>query len=173
VSVLIVKGAIRCTLVVCSIKYGCKSHSWCGNLGWLVCGLLVTAFVRMSTRTVIVIPGMRLLALSFHIALVFLRVSAALLQGAYSHTQKHMCSQRIHQITANREGRVSLVFASHPLAGVPCFREIGRMAWCAQVSPQSVRHRSGCEARKAASATRQCHSQPSSVLASAAGHYAC
>jgi len=45
------------------------------------------------------------------------------------------------------------VFAPRPLAGAPCFREIGRIAWCAQVSLQSVRHRSGCEARKAVSAT--------------------
>ena len=27
VSVLVVKGRIRCTLVVCSIKSGCESHS--------------------------------------------------------------------------------------------------------------------------------------------------
>jgi len=33
VSVLVVKGGIRCTLVVCSIKSGCESHSWFGNLG--------------------------------------------------------------------------------------------------------------------------------------------
>jgi len=59
VSLLIVKGGIRCTLVVCSIKSGCESHSWFGNLGRLVCGLLVTAFVKMSTQPVIVIPGMR------------------------------------------------------------------------------------------------------------------
>ena len=32
VSVLDVKGGIRCTLVVCSIKSGCESHSWFGNL---------------------------------------------------------------------------------------------------------------------------------------------
>ena len=33
VSVLVVKGGIRFTLVVCSIKSGCESHSWFGNLG--------------------------------------------------------------------------------------------------------------------------------------------
>ena len=33
VSVLVVKGGIRYTLVVCSIKSGCESHSWFGNLG--------------------------------------------------------------------------------------------------------------------------------------------
>jgi len=33
VSVLVVKGGIRCMLVVCSIKSGCESHSWFGNLG--------------------------------------------------------------------------------------------------------------------------------------------
>ena len=32
-SVLVVKGGIKCTLVVCSIKTGCESHSWFGNLG--------------------------------------------------------------------------------------------------------------------------------------------
>ena len=58
-SVLDVKGGIRYTLVVCSIKSGCESHSWFGNLGGLICGLLVTASVKMSMRTVIVIPGMR------------------------------------------------------------------------------------------------------------------
>jgi len=119
----------------------------------------------------IVLPST--LALSFHIALVFLRASAALLQGAYSHTEKHLRGQGMRQKIANREGRASSVFAPHPLAGAPCFREIGRIVWCAQVSLQSVRHRSGCESRKAVSATRQCHSWPSSVLASAAGHYAC
>jgi len=95
------------------------------------------------------------LALSFHIALVFLRVSAALLQGAYSHTENHMRGQRMRQKIVSREGRVSSVFAPRPLAGAPCFREIGRMSWCAQVSLQSVNHRNGCEAHKATSATRR------------------
>ena len=49
------------------------------------------------------------LALSFHIALVCLRVSAALFQGAYSHTEKHMRGQRMRQKIASR---VSSVFAS-------------------------------------------------------------
>jgi len=135
----------------------------------------VTAHVR-SVRHARVLGRVVLrsaLALPFHIALVFLPVSAVLLQGAYSHTEKHMRGQRMRQKIASREGRTSSVFAPYPLADAPCFREIGRMAFCAQVSLQSVRHRSGCEARKAASATRQCHSQPFSVLASAAGHYAC
>jgi len=113
------------------------------------------------------------LALPYHIALVFLRVSTALLQGAHSHTEKHMRGQRMRQKIANREGRTSSVFAPCPLAGTPCFREIRRIAWCAQVSLQSVSPRSGCEDRKVVSDTRQCHSQSSSVLASAAGHYAC
>jgi len=43
----------------------------------------------------IVLPST--LGLPFHIALVFLRVSAVLLQGAYSHTGKHMCGQRMRQ----------------------------------------------------------------------------
>ena len=33
VYVLVVKGGIRCTLLVCSIKSLCESHSWFGNLG--------------------------------------------------------------------------------------------------------------------------------------------
>ena len=33
VSVLVVKGGIRCTLVVCSIKSGCESHICFGNFG--------------------------------------------------------------------------------------------------------------------------------------------
>ena len=115
----------------------------------------------------IVLPST--LALPFHIALVSLRVSAALLQGAYSHTEKHMRGQRMRQKIASREGRAS----PRPLAGAPCFQEIGRIACCAQVSLQSVRHRNRCEARKAVSATKQCHSLPSSVLALAASHFAC
>jgi len=115
----------------------------------------------------IVLPST--LALSFHIALVFLRVTTALLQGAYSHTGKHMRGQRMRQKIAFREGRSSSVFAPRPLAGAPCFRKIRRIAWCAQVSCQCLRHRSGCEVCKVVSVTRQCHSRPSSVLASAAG----
>ena len=62
------------------------------------------------------------LALPFHIALLFLRVSAALLQGAYSHTEKHMRGQRMRQKIASRKGRASSVFSPCPLAGAPCFR---------------------------------------------------
>ena len=54
------------------------------------------------------------LALSFHIALVFFRVSEALLQGAYSHTEKHMRGQRMRQKIANR---ASSVFASSSRQG--------------------------------------------------------
>ena len=53
-------------------------------------------------------------ALPFHIALVCLRVSAALLQGAYSHTEKHMRGQRIRQKMAIR---TSSVFASRNREG--------------------------------------------------------
>jgi len=55
VSVLIVKGGNRCTLVVSSVKSRCDSHIWFRHLGWADCGLLVqvTAFVKMSTRAVI------------------------------------------------------------------------------------------------------------------------
>jgi len=104
----------------------------------------------------IVLPST--LALPFRIALVFVLVSAAVLQGAYSHAEKHMHVQRMRHKIASREGKASSVLASRPLAGSTCFREISRMAWCAQGSLQRIRHRSRCEARKAASATRQCHS---------------
>jgi len=141
----------------------------CALSGCCACSVCSPCTCQMLGR--IVLPS--ILVLPFHIALVFLRVSAALLQGAYSHTEKHMHGQRMRQKIASTEGRASSVFAPRPLAGAPCFWEIRRIAWCAQVSLQSVRKRSGCEARKAVSATRQCRSLPSSVLASAAGHYAC
>ena len=64
-------------------------------------------FVRAQMLGRIVLPST--LALPFHIALVFLRVSAALLQGAYSHTEKHMRGQRMRQKIVSR---VSSVFAS-------------------------------------------------------------
>ena len=46
----------------------------------------MVCFVRTQMLGRIVLTST--LALSFHIALVFLRVSASLLQGAYSHTEK-------------------------------------------------------------------------------------
>jgi len=141
----------------------------CALLGCRACSVRSPCTCQMLGC--IVFPST--LALPFHIVLVFLRASAALLQGAYSHTEKHMRGQRMRQKIASREGRTSSVFAPRLLAGASCFREIGRIAWCAQVSLQSVRHRSGCEASKAVSTTRQCHSRPFSVLASVAGHYAC
>ena len=64
-------------------------------------------FVRVQMLGRIVLPST--LALSLHIALVFLRVSAALLQGVYSHTEKHMRGQRMRQKIASR---TSSVFAS-------------------------------------------------------------
>jgi len=67
----------------------------------------MVCFVRAQILGRIVLPST--LALSFHIALVFLRVSAALLQGAYSHTEKHMRGQRMRQKIASR---ASSVFAS-------------------------------------------------------------
>ena len=33
VSVLIVKGGMKCTLVICSAKSVCESHIWFGHLG--------------------------------------------------------------------------------------------------------------------------------------------
>jgi len=60
----------------------------------------------------IVLPST--LALPLHIALVFLDASAALIQGAYSHTEKHMRGQRLRQKIVSREGRASSVFAPRP-----------------------------------------------------------
>ena len=48
------------------------------------------------------------LALSFYVALVFLLVSAALLQGAYSKIERHMRGQRMRQKTASKEGWASV-----------------------------------------------------------------
>ena len=141
----------------------------CAPSGCRACSVCLPCTCQMFGC--IVLPST--LALPFSIVLVFLLVSVALLQGAYSHTEKRMRGQRMRHKIASREGRASSVLAPRPLAGSPCFWEMGRMAWCAQASLQSIRHRSRCEARKAASATRQCRSQPSSVLASTAGHYAC
>ena len=53
------------------------------------------------------------LALPFHIALVFLRVSASLRQGAYSQ-KKHMRGQRMSEKIARR---ASSVFASSSRQG--------------------------------------------------------
>ena len=52
----------------------------------------MVCFVRAQMLGRIVLSST--LALPFHIALVFLRVSAVLLQGVYSHTEKHMRGQR-------------------------------------------------------------------------------
>jgi len=68
---------------------------------------LLVCFVRVQILGRIVLSST--LALLFHIALVLLRVSAALIQGAYSHTEKHMHGQRMRQKIANR---ASSVFAS-------------------------------------------------------------
>jgi len=69
-------------------------------------------FVRSQMFGRIVLPST--LALPFHIALAFLRVSAALLQGAYSHTEKLMRGQRMRQKIASR---ASSVFASNRRQG--------------------------------------------------------
>ena len=58
------------------------------------------------------------LALSFYIALVFLLVSAALLQGAYSKIEKHMRGQRMCQKIASREGWASSVKTLRMRCGV-------------------------------------------------------
>jgi len=57
-------------------------------------------FVRTQMFGRIVSPST--LALSFHIALVCLRVSVPLLQGTYSHTEKYMRGQRMRQKIENR-----------------------------------------------------------------------
>ena len=59
------------------------------------------------------------LALSLFIALVFLVVQADLLQGAYSHTEKHMRGLRMRHKIGNREGRafVRLLFAQVNMLG--------------------------------------------------------
>jgi len=72
----------------------------------------MVCFVRAQMLGRIVLQST--LALSFHIALVFLRVSAALLQGAYSHTKKRMRDQRMRQKIATR---ASSVFASSSSQG--------------------------------------------------------
>ena len=112
-----------------------------------------------------------LIALASLCAVACLLVSAALFQGAYSQTETHMHGKRVRH--KSREGRASSVVAPCPLSGSLCLLEIGRMAWCAQGSFQSERHSSRCEAHKSASATRQCRSRPSGVLASSASHYSC
>jgi len=103
-----------------------KQHKDCGTseriLGWLTVGASWNSiFMQQSC---IVLPST--LALPFRIVLVFLLVSAALLQGTYSHTEKHMRGQRMRHKIASREGRASSVLAPRPLEGSPCFREIGR-----------------------------------------------
>ena len=108
-----------------------ESCESCAPSGCRACSVRSPCTCQMLGR--VVLPST--FALSFHIVLVFLRVSAALLQGAYSHTEKHMGGQIMRQKVAKRERRASSVFAPRPLAG----------AWCAQVSLQSVRHRSGCD----------------------------
>jgi len=45
----------------------------------------------------------------------------ALLQGAYSHTEKHMRGQRMRQELVNREGRAFSVFGTPPTGGRPMF----------------------------------------------------
>ena len=81
---------------------------------------------QMLGRTVLPSP----LALPFHIALVFLRVSAALLQGAYSHTEKHMRGQRMRQKIASR---TSSVFASSNRQGAVVERACRRSSGALRV----------------------------------------
>jgi len=82
----------------------------CASSGCRACSVCSPCTCQMFGRIVL----QSTLALPFHIALVFLRVSATLLQGAYSHTGKHMRGQRIRQKIANR---ASSVFASNRRQG--------------------------------------------------------
>ena len=86
----------------------------CAPSGCRACSVCSPCTCQMLGR--IVLPST--LALPFHIALVFLRVSAALLQGAYSHTEKHMRGrgQRMRQKIASR-GIIS--FCTPPSGGRP------------------------------------------------------
>ena len=99
-------------------------------------------FVRVQMLGRIVLPST--LVLSFHIALVFLRVSAALLQGSYSHTEKHMRGQRMRQKIASR---ASSVFASSSRQGAAVERACA--AACMQAkfgaNEQSSRAQGGSE----------------------------
>ena len=72
----------------------------------------MVCLVRVQMLGRIVLPST--LTLPFHIALVCLRVSADLLQGVYSHTEKHMRGQRVRQKIASR---ASSVFASSSRQG--------------------------------------------------------
>jgi len=94
------------------------------------------------------------LALPFLIALASLLVSAALLQGLHSQTEKHMRGEEVHRKMASREGRVSSVITLRPLSGSLCLREMGRMR--AGFSPerqaqQQARSPQGSVGQKAAS----------------------
>jgi len=93
-------------------------------LGWLTVKALRKSIFTQQSRSVLPSP----LALPFRIALVFLLVSAALLQGAYSQTETHVHGQRVHHKIASRERRASSVLAPRPLSGSPCLQEMGRMA---------------------------------------------
>ena len=100
------------------------------------------------------------LALPFHIALVFLRVSAALFQGAYSRTEKQMRGQRMRQKITSR---TSSVFASNSRQGAAVERACA--AACMQAkfgrsesaNEQSSRGQGGSEPGRRAMTTDQVH----------------
>ena len=82
----------------------------CAPSGCRACSVCFLCTCQMFGRIVL----SSTLVLTFHIALVFLRVSAVLLQGSYSHTEKHMRGQRMRQKIARR---ASSVFASSSRQG--------------------------------------------------------
>ena len=100
--------------------------------------------VRHARVRCLVVLCCSTLALPFHIALVFLRVLAALLQGAYSHTEKHMRGQRMRPKIASR---ASSVFASSSRQGAAVERACAAAKFgCSEsANEQSSRAQGGLE----------------------------
>jgi len=119
----------------------------CAPSGCRACSVCSTCTCQMLGR--IVFPST--LALLFHIALVFLRASAVLLQGAYSHTEKHMRGQRMRQKTGNR---ASSVFASSSRQGAVVERACAaacmqaKFGWSESANEQSSRAQGGSMRQK-------------------------
>jgi len=116
----------------------------CAPSGCRACVVCSPCTCQMLGR--IVFPST--LALLFHIALVFLRVSATLLQGAYSHTEKHMRGQRMRQKIASW---ASSVFTSSSRQGAAVERACAvaciqaKFGFSESVNEQSSRVQGGSE----------------------------
>ena len=116
----------------------------CAPSGCRACSVCSPYTCQMLGR--IVLPST--LALSFHIALVYLRVPADLLQGAYSHTEKHMRGQRMSQKIARR---ASSVFASSSRQGTAVERACAaaciqaKFGYSESANEQSSRAQGGSE----------------------------